>query len=127
MRARWILALTRSAIGAIAWLAPDQAATMFGLRREQSSGYIMRLFGMRDLALGLALLFAPARSVRAVAVAGLAVDTADAVSGVLEGQRGAMDRKATTLATAGAVSAVVLGLATLWSSGRSTKKTVEKA
>ena len=54
------LALLRIGAGAGAWLAPNLAARMMGLQQGPSQALALRLFGVRDLVMGLGYLAAAA-------------------------------------------------------------------
>ena len=49
------LAVMRVTIGALAWVRPDLTERLFGMRSGESP-YLWRLFGIRDVAIGLGTL-----------------------------------------------------------------------
>lgn len=111
--ARSLLAGFRVVIGIAGLLAPRFGARLFGLRPEDNPGlpYTMRLFAVRDVALGVGLAGADPRDRHRWVDLGLASDASDAVASVLGGRSGALDRRAATLTGAAALFAVALGVA----------------
>jgi hypothetical protein len=110
---RTILGAGRTAIGLGAWLAPDSTARVFGIDPERSDRFIARLFGVRDAALGAALLAAPAPAVKPLAAVGTAIDALDAVAGFDEHRRGTLSPTTAVLGPGAAVAFAVLGLLVL--------------
>jgi hypothetical protein len=109
------LSVGRIAVGATAVANPQLAARMFQLdpTANPQLPYTMRLFGSREVALGLITLVARGKARRAVIGAGVLVDVADAATGYLAMQDGSVSRKtAMTLIgpALGAVGSGVLGL-----------------
>jgi hypothetical protein len=110
------LGLARMAVGATAWLAPRQAARSFGLGEiagEPAAALLSRLFGIRDLAVGGALLVAedhPARR-RALEI-GVVCDVADAAAALIA-LRSGMNARAALLAGGVALAATAVGIALL--------------
>lgn len=107
--ARTALGATRAAIGLGAILAPDLTIRVFGMDDARSNRFVSRLFGTRELGLALALLAAPPKATRAVALTGSAIDAADALLGFDERRRGTLGTRATLLGPVGAVGFAVLG------------------
>ena len=107
---RLILGITRSLIGLFAWVAPDITVRFFGMDPERSDRFVGRLFGARELALGMATLTAPPAALPAVAAMNIAIDSADAIAGFDERRRGNLSTQATVLGPAGALGFVALGL-----------------
>jgi hypothetical protein len=103
----------RSAIGAGAWLAPRFSGRLFGLDPDANpqSPYLGRLFGARDVALGVGLATSSGRQRQQWLRIGIACDLADAAAGLLAGRRGELPKHATVLVTATALMAAALGLA----------------
>ncbi len=106
---RTALGVTRSLVGLVSWVAPDHAARIFGFDPERSDRFVTRLFGARDLALGLITLAAPRSALAPVAAIGIAVDAVDSVAGFDERRRGNLSTQATILGPGGALALVVLG------------------
>ncbi len=109
------LSLGRIAVGSVALANPEAAARLFQLDPVSNPQvpYVTRLFGSREVALGLVTLLASGRSQRALIGVGILVDGADAATGYLAMQSGAVSRKtAMTLIgpAAGAMASGVLGL-----------------
>ncbi|MGB3356075.1 MAG: DUF4267 domain-containing protein [Mycobacterium sp.] len=78
------LAAMRIAIGGLAWARPEVAATLFGLPRpDAQSRYLWRLFGVRDVLIGLGTVTSTGRRHRTWAGVGLACDVADGAAGAL--------------------------------------------
>jgi hypothetical protein len=109
------LALGRIAVGAVALGNPPLAGKLFQLdvARNPQLPYLARLFGSREIALGLLTLVSRGTARRNLVLAGIAIDAADAATGFL-GVREGYVSKATAAALAGpAVGAVLSGLAGL--------------
>jgi hypothetical protein len=82
------LAAMRIAAGLLAWLSPRLTARLFGMSGESGdSHYAWRLFGVRDIALGIGTLRSSGAQRRAFATAGLARDAADGAAGAISGRR----------------------------------------
>lgn len=107
------LAVLRIAVGAGAWLAPDVAARLFGLDpgANPQARYLGRLFGIRDIALGVGLLVS--REPQLWRRLGVVCDSADAAAGVLGYRDGSLPLKAAVPATAVALLAAGVGAASL--------------
>lgn len=109
------IALTRIGAGVLTYAKPELSAKLFGIKGgDLSSAYTARLFGSRDIALGLAVL-SPNPAVRRNALRlGILVDSADCAAAVLEHQK---DDKLTKFGSAllvgGAAAIVVLGVIAL--------------
>jgi hypothetical protein len=101
--------------GAVSWASPKISSRVFLLCRsapDGRTGLLARLFGIRDLALGLAL-HHPSRDVRRLVLqAGVAIDSADVVASVLAVRAGA-PKSSLLGAAAGAALFVVLGIGAL--------------
>lgn len=109
------LAGVRIVIGVSSWLTPRVAGRLFGLdaKANPQSPYLARLFGVRDIALGLGVLASEGDARRRMLVAGMACDGADALAGVAGGARGYLPKFTSLLVTGVALSAVGLGAAAL--------------
>jgi uncharacterized protein DUF4267 len=106
------LSLGRIAVGATALANPVLAARLFQLDpvTNPQVPYVTRLFGSREVALGVATLLARGKAQRGLIGLGILVDGADAATGYLAMQDGSVSRK-TALALIGpAVGAVGSGL-----------------
>ncbi len=109
------LAGVRILIGVSSWLTPRVAGRLFGLdaKSNPQSPYLARLFGVRDIALGIGALASEGDARRLWLVAGLACDGADAVAGVAGGARGYLPKFTSVLVTGTALTALGLGAAAL--------------
>jgi hypothetical protein len=113
------LAGVRMAIGTSAWATPRLAGKAFGLDSDSNpqSPYLARLFGVRDIALGIGALTTTGESRRHWLALGLFCDAADAAAGVLAGRAGYLPKIPTALVTGTALIAVGLGAAALANDG----------
>ena len=109
------LATLRVAIGASAWATPRLAGRAFGLDAagNPQSPYLARLFGIRDIALGVGTLSTTGEAQRQWLTLGVVCDAADAAAGVLAGRAGYLPKVATVLVTATAIAAAGMGLSAL--------------
>jgi hypothetical protein len=109
------LAGVRILIGVSSWLTPRVSGRLFGLdaKANPQSPYLGRLFGVRDIALGVGALASEGDARRLWLTAGLACDGADALAGVAGGARGYLPKFTSLLVTATALTAVGLGVAAL--------------
>jgi hypothetical protein len=109
------LAGVRMAIGTSAWATPRLAGKAFGLDSagNPQSPYLARLFGVRDIALGIGALTTTGESQRRWLALGLLCDAADAAAGVLAGRGGYLPKLPTVLVTGTALVAAGLGAAAL--------------
>jgi hypothetical protein len=109
----------RIGIGVLAWLVPRLAGRSFGIDPEQNpqAPYLSRLFGARDIALALGTLGSAGEARRRWLVAGVAIDSADAIAALAGGRAGYLSRVSTGLGAAAALSAVVLGAIALGGDG----------
>ena len=114
------LAFGRIAIGLLSFFSPALASKLFRLnaRANPQSPYLSRMFGSREVALGAAALAARGSTWRTVAIAGVAIDAADAASGYLAGRDGYVSKPTSAFLTAPAIGAVVAGIAGVWISRR---------
>lgn len=74
----------RIGVGALAWTKPDLTARLFGFGvPDGQARYAWRLFGVRDVVIGLGTVTAGAKRRRVWAGVGLACDVADGAAGTL--------------------------------------------
>ena len=109
------LSVLRTAVGAGTWIHPGLSWRTFGfgpIPDDPRTVLISRMFGIRDLGLGLAVRHPSPPVRRAALQVGIALDVADVAASVIAVRRGA---PATILlgVTAGAAFFVGLGLAAL--------------
>lgn len=114
---RTFLGASRALVGLSAWAAPDVAVKAFGLDPARSDRFVTRLFGARDLALGVSLLAADARHLRAAAGVAVVIDTVDTIAGLDEHRRGNLSTWALISGAGGAAMFAVLGLLVLREEG----------
>lgn len=109
------LSIGRIAVGALALAKPDAAAKTFQLDAVSNpqAPYLLRLFGAREVALGLVTLFAGGKTRRGVIAVGVAVDAADAATGYLAMKDGTVSRKTAMTLIVPAAGAVGSGLLAL--------------
>lgn len=109
------LSLGRIAIGVGALAAPSTTARVLGLdpAANPQLGYMGRMFGAREIALGAVTLVARGPLRRNLTAVGIAVDGADLANGVIElGQRN-VPKLASGMLIGAAAGAVGSGLAAL--------------
>ena len=106
------LSLGRIAIGAVSLYDPAMAAKQLMLDPASNPqvSYVTRLFGTREIAIGLATLLASGGTRRNLVLLGVLVDAADAATGYLATKDGSAPVKAGQRMTAVASGAVVAGL-----------------
>ena len=74
----------RIGIGGLAWVRPELASTLFGLPRPDGQArYLWRLFGVRDVLVGLGTVTSTGPRRQTWARVGLACDVADGAAGAL--------------------------------------------
>ena len=107
------LSLGRIAIGVVALASPPLAGRLFRLDTAANPQlpYLTRMFGSREIALGAATLLASGAARRNLVVAGIAVDAADAVAGVLAARDGYVSKPTGVFLTAPALGALAAGIA----------------
>ncbi|HEY1833191.1 MAG TPA: hypothetical protein VGG08_02045 [Solirubrobacteraceae bacterium] len=105
----------RTAVGAASWLAPRPAGQMFGLNASENpqAPYLARLFGVRDIALGVGLATAPPAARRQWLAIGLACDVADFLAGIAGTKAGYLSKTSGTLVSGAALGGVTLGVLAL--------------
>src|SRR5690349_17175042 len=105
------LSLARIAVGAAAWANPE-----LGLRSAMldpaapQSAYLLRLFGARDVALGVITLFAKPELKPALLRVGLGVDSADAAAAVIALQKKQVESIPGAVLAGAAGAAVLAGV-----------------
>jgi hypothetical protein len=106
------LAVGRIAVGTISLLSPKLAARLFLLNAKTNPQlpYVTRLFGSRELALGGLTLAASGVARRQLVQAGVAIDSADAVTGLIGTVNGSVSKPAGLLMTLVAGGAVATGV-----------------
>jgi hypothetical protein len=109
------LAGLRLAVGFGAWLLPRLAGRLFGLDVDGNPQlpYVARLFGVRDIVLGLGTMTSEGEAQNAWLRAGLVCDAADFAAGLLARRNDEIGPVATVLVSAPAVGAVAMGFAAL--------------
>ena len=110
-KAKDAVAITRVAVGAGTWIAPNLSGRLFGLDPEGNPQlpYVGRLFAVRDFVLGAGVLRSSRKQKDAWLMAGVACDVADAAAGVLAGARGTLPPAAAAMVTATAGTFAVFG------------------
>ncbi len=109
------LSLGRIAVGVVSFARPELAAGMLGLdlAKNPQSAYVARLFGSREIAIGTLTLLATGTTRRNLVLAGIGVDLADAVTGVLGIRDKTVPARTGAMLAAPAVGAVLSGIAGL--------------
>lgn len=110
-----ILSSLRVAIGAGAWVTPAIAARVFGLSAADNPQlpYMARLFGIRDVALGIGTTQTTGPSRRVWWQIGIACDLADAGAAYLGGRDGSLSKFTAIAAGGTALAAAGLGVAAM--------------
>ena len=105
------LSLGRIAVGSVALANPETAARLFQLDpvTNPQVPYVTRLFGSREVALGLVTLLASGKAQRGLIGLGILVDGADAATGYLAMQDGSISRKTAYTLIGPAVGAMASG------------------
>lgn len=111
--ARSLLGSMRLVIGVGGLLAPRFGARVFGLQPERNPGlpYTMRLFAVRDAAMGAGLIAADPRDRHRWLDLGIASDVSDVGAALLAGRSGALPKRAAAMCAFAAAVAVGLGVA----------------
>jgi hypothetical protein len=106
------LAYGRIVIGALSLLSPSLTARLFLLdpKSNPQLSYMGRMFGSRELALGAITLASSGESRRRLVQLGVAVDGADAYTGIATAVSGSVPKKTGLLLTVVAAGAVATGL-----------------
>src|SRR3954453_11490312 len=105
------LAYGRISVGALSFLFPSLTARLFLLDPESNPqlGYMGRMFGSRELALGAITLASSGEARRKLVQLGVAVDGADAYTGVVTAASGSVPKKTGILLPLVAAAAVATG------------------
>src|SRR5688572_22932150 len=112
------LSVGRIALGAVSWAAPGLALRTMMLDPEDVQGpFLLRLFGARDVALGVVTLLAGPEARPALLKVGVAVDLSDAAASGLAAGAGALRPLPATLIAGTALGAVATGLHALRDTG----------
>lgn len=119
------MSLARIAIGALSVARPDLATKAFRLDGpgNPQMPYMTRMFGSREVALGLMTLVSKGRSRRALTALGIAVDGSDAFAGFDAGRTRAVSQSTSGFLTAPAALAIAAGLLGLFERDRTKKAT----
>jgi hypothetical protein len=106
------LSLGRIAVGTVSLARPEVAAGVLGLDVAANAQlpYLTRLFGAREVALGAVTLLARGTARRNLVAAGIAVDLADAATGVLGVQDRSVSARSAAALVVPALGAVVSGV-----------------
>jgi len=106
-----LLPAGRIAIGGLTWASPDLAGKLFMMKTKDNHEAIAlgRLFGVRDVALGVGALASSGDGAKLWWQLGLVCDAADAAAGVL-GFKAGGSKLGSVLLTGAAISGVVLGV-----------------
>lgn len=104
------LSVARIVIGSASWAAPAMSLRLGMLDHgAPQAPYLLRLFGVRDVALGVATLTASGAARTNLLMIGLAVDGADAAAGVLAASSGGVSKPKGALLAAAGLAAVAIG------------------
>src|SRR5690349_13987268 len=100
------LSLGRIAVGVSSIASPSFTAKLFALSPDDNPqmGFMTRMFGVREIAIGGLTLLARGKARRTLVLAGMAVDGGDAATGFI-----ALSRKEVPVMAAGGMIAVALG------------------
>src|SRR5690349_20374721 len=106
------LADGRVVVGALSLLSPSLTAKLFLLdpKSNPQLSYMGRMFGSREVALGLITLASTGETRKRLVQLGVAVDGADAYTGIVSAASGAVPKKTGLLLTAVAAGAVATGV-----------------
>jgi hypothetical protein len=106
------LAVGRIAVGTISLLSPKLAARLFLLNATTNPQlpYVTRLFGSREIALGGLTLASSGAARRQLVQVGIAVDSADAATGLIATANGSVSKPAGLLMALVAGGAVATGV-----------------
>lgn len=109
------LGALRIVIGLVSWVAPNVAGRLFGLdvKNNPQAPYLARLFGIRDLVMGIATLTTSGETQASWLRAGVMCDVADTAAALRGGSDGYLPTATTVMLTAPAVAATALGVAAL--------------
>ncbi|MET0897674.1 MAG: DUF4267 domain-containing protein [Mycobacterium sp.] len=105
------LAGMRIGIGALAWVRPHLAARLFRLPAPRAeTSYLWRLFGVRDIAIGIGTVASQGAQRRRWARFGLACDLADGAAAALGARQGDLPRDGAVALVAVPAAAVGFGV-----------------
>lgn len=107
------LAYGRIVIGAVSWLAPAFAGKLFGISPVDEAKMPSRLFGARDVALGVGALTTAGETQAKLVQLGVLCDVLDAGAAVIGKKEGALSTRSAVMLGAAAVSAVAAGATAL--------------
>ena len=109
------LSLLRIVVGLFAWLVPNLAgrAFMLDVPGNPQAPYLARLFGVRDVFLGVATAQANGAARGKLVAAGIAVDTADAAAAMLGARAGYFSKSTGALLAGPAIAAAGMGMLAL--------------
>lgn len=105
----------RIAIGALALVAPNLAGKLFGFNpaANPQASYFARLFGVRDIVLGVGTVMTTGPSRRLWWQLGILTDATDTLSAALGARDGSVPVRAAVMAGLTAAAATGLGVAAL--------------
>lgn len=105
----------RLAIGFGAWLAPRLTSRVMGLDPDSNpqSPYLVRLLGIRDLALAVGLNRSRGEARKLLIQLGILCDGADALAGLIAGRRRYLNRFVSCVVTAMALIGTAMGVRVL--------------
>ena len=109
------LAGLRGAVGVGAYAAPNLSAKLFGLDPDGNpqASYLGRLFGARDIALGIGALTTTGATRRSWLQLGLLCDALDVGASYLGGRNGSLPKSAAVMTGVVAAAAVAMGAVAL--------------
>ena len=110
-----LLAGLRIAVGTTSWATPNLGGKLFGLDPDGNpqGAYFARLFGVRDVALGVGPLRAKRKAQDNWIELGIVCDSADFVAALLGGGKGYLSPKTAAMVAAPAAAATALGIIAL--------------
>ena len=110
-----LMAGLRVAVGVTSYVAPNFGGKLFGLEPEANpqAAYLGRLFGVRDVALGIGPLRAKKKAQDNWIELGIMCDAADAVAAFMGGAKGYLSPTTTAMVAAPAIAATALGVVAL--------------
>lgn len=105
------LAVGRFVVGLSGWLAPRMLSRLFGVRLDDNPEAVLmaRLFGVRDVALGVAVLGTTGQARQLMLRIGVACDLLDALAAVVGTRGGGLPKRSALLLVLAALSAAGLG------------------
>ncbi|MCW2757370.1 MAG: hypothetical protein JWO46_1116 [Nocardioidaceae bacterium] len=117
------LSLGRIAVGVVSVAKPELAGKLFQLdvAGNRQLPYMTRMFGSREIAIGVLTLVSSGKARRRLVLAGIGIDTADAGASIVASQNGSLSKPAGAILTAPAVGAVAAGISWLVTDRRARK------